>query len=239
MRPKISPELFVYLDIEGVKRYLALEEDLKLNGKVVWHRQLEGMPVDVTAHKRGASRKYRYIYLHPRNVLWEVKLSKEDEEEFGIWAAVLIPSDYHSSRTLNPTSFSECEIDLQTWMESTYAIGDVIEEMLKEEKGPSFLDYIKGAFGLEPEEKSKKVRRRKHEQLLDLSKEQLVTLLRGELVGTIRAAEFLEVSVRRVHKLAKDGRIGINVEGRYVFSLSELEIFKNSPRPHGVNIKKK
>ncbi len=230
MEPQMSPELFVYLDIEGVKHYLVHSRVLQADGTVVWQRQVGQTPMDMTAHRKPRAPKYYFGF--KELPLTEVTL--KGPEEFQGFAKVMFPQDFVSGRILCPTGDIEYEVDLPSCTEGYYAIG----KMLAEHKSATVKGAILRMLGVKHKTDNKEYRSH-HEQRLDLSEEQLTRLVASELVGVNEAAEILKLSVRRVHKLAKEGRIGICVEGRYVFPKSELEHFKNLKRKSGVNLKKK
>jgi len=221
----MSPELFVYLDIEEVKRYLVREVDIPSHGTVVWHRQSGDTPMDMSATKKKKGKKYQLCSLKD-HVYCEVTLG--GAVEFAVYAEVMIPQNFQNSREIFPIQLREYEVDLPSYMETFYSVGDHMREL----KGPTFMDMVWKMFGVRQNTQYKKHRGRL-EQRLELSSEQLERIVANELVGTTEAAEILDLSVRRVHKLAKDGRIGMNVEGRYVFTRTELDQFKDIERPPG------
>jgi excisionase family DNA binding protein len=54
-----------------------------------------------------------------------------------------------------------------------------------------------------------------------------------DLLTPIEAAAELGLSLSRVHKLCRSGRLGFSVGGRYVIDRVELDLFKQIPRPVG------
>jgi hypothetical protein len=60
-----------------------------------------------------------------------------------------------------------------------------------------------------------------------------------KLYDTTGAAEVLELHLSRILRFCKDGRLGQKVGSRYVIDETDLERFKQIPRPAGRPRKKK
>lgn len=54
-----------------------------------------------------------------------------------------------------------------------------------------------------------------------------------DYIGTVEAAEHLGLSLARIKKLAKDGRVGRLVAGRFLFTRAELDRFAKKERKPG------